>query len=132
MKDILHRIADEKVDVYAENERFSALQLRYRETQAKGVRDQLWIIAYRCACNILKAKLGGIKGWEDISQLATDMVIRLFRRIDDRERWPDGYKVLNLPTVLTGIYFTLYYGKKEIETVPYEEWTDRYLAEGDL
>lgn len=132
MKDLLHQIADEKIDVYSENAKFEQLQSEYAETQSKSVRDQLWLISFRCSCNILKRKLGHIKSWDDICQLATDMVIRLFRRIDDRERWPDGYKVLNLPTVLTGIYFTLYYGKKEIETVSYEDWTDRYLADGDL
>lgn len=129
MKDLLHQIADQKVDVYKENEKFSQLQYKYREANSKIIRDEMWIIAFRCACNILKKKIGKIADWEKISQLAIDMVVRLFERIDNRLKWPDGYTVLNLPTVMNGIFLTLYYSKKEIQTVSLEAWTERYLSE---
>ena len=45
MKDPLHQIADEKIDVYAENERFSDLQLEYSQTHSKHLKYQLWLIA---------------------------------------------------------------------------------------
>ena len=44
MKDPLHQIADEKIDVYAENERFSDLQLEYSQTHSKHLKYQLWLM----------------------------------------------------------------------------------------
>ena len=45
MKDLLHQIADEKIDVYSENAKFNELQTQYAQTNSKSVRDQLWLIA---------------------------------------------------------------------------------------
>lgn len=131
MSSKLHQIADEKVaDVYAENAKFSQLLEDYYATKAKASRDDAWIIAFRCACNILKKRFGRWWKYDDIEQLALDMASCLFTRIDNRKKWPDGYRVLNLPTTLENIMLNLYYGKSKREQREFErrlaEYNDDY------
>lgn len=126
MSSILHQIADEKVDVYAENAKFSSLLEDYYANSTKKSKDDAWIIAFRAACNLLKKRFGRWWKYDDIEQLALDMVSSLFARVEDREKWPDGYRVLNLPTVLKCIMFNLYYGKSKREQREFERRTAEF------
>lgn len=136
MTTTLHQIADEKVDVYAENERFSSLLEDYYANGAKESKDDAWIIAFRAACNLLKGRFGRWWKYDDIEQLALDMVSSLFERIDDRKKWPDGYRVLNLPTTLEYIMLNTYYGKAKREQREFErrtaEFNDNYCHYADF
>lgn len=105
----LHNLADERVDVYAENARFSHLLDEYHNNPKKSIRDELWIISYRASCNFCKRRFGHYWTFDKINELALDILNVLFTRIDDRTKYPKGYRPLNLPTTIEGIFLTVYY-----------------------
>lgn len=104
----LHNLADEKVNVYAENARFGQLLDEYHNGNTK-VKDELWIISYRAACNFCKRRFGHYWNFDQINELALDILNVLFTRIDNRVKYPKGYRPLNLPTTIEGIFLTVYY-----------------------
>lgn len=107
----LKSIADERVDVYAENDKFNRLLDEYHKGNTK-VRNDLWVISYRAACNFCKRRFGHYWFFDQINDLVLDILSVLFTRIDNRKKWPDGYKVLNLPSTIENIFLTVYYNKK--------------------
>lgn len=109
----LHMLADEKVDVYEENAKFGQLLDDYHKNHKKSIRDDLWIIAYRAACNWLKKRFGHWWSFEQINELALDILNVLFTRIDNRTKYPNGYRPLNLPTIVEQIFLTVYYDKNK-------------------
>lgn len=108
----LHKLADEQVDVYEENARFARLLDEYHNGNTK-VKDDLWIISYRAACNWLKKRFGHYWTFDQINELALDILSVLFTRIDNRTKYPKGYRPLNLPTTIEGIFLTVYYGNNK-------------------
>lgn len=133
MNSILHQIADEKIsDVYAENERFTSLLEEYYNTQSKAAKDEIWLISFRAACNLLKKRFGSWWTYDEIEELAIDMVVCLLSRIDNRKKWPNGYKVLNLPTTLEYIMLNFRYGKNIKEQREFErklkDYNDNYAT----
>ena len=105
----LHNLADERVDVYSENAKFGQLLDEYHANPKKSIRDELWIISYRAACNFCKRRFGHYWNFDQINELALDILNVLFTRIDNRVKYPKGYRPLNLPTTIEGIFLTLYY-----------------------
>lgn len=107
-KSELHKLADEQVDYYKNNSLFSELVDNYYKT---GVLDnKAWEIAFQCAANFLKKRRGGQWTYEQIEDIAMDIITVLFSRIKSRE-----YHILNLPKVIEQIYLTVYYSQKEKE-----------------
>lgn len=117
----LHKIADEKVDIVSENKKFSELLDSYYKNPKQETRDQLWIIAFRASCNILKGKFGSYWKYDKIEETALDMLNILFRRIDNKERWPNGYRVINLPTILKYLVMSVVYNKSSRKQKDFEE-----------
>lgn len=108
-KSELHKLADEKVDYYKRNAEFNQLLLDYYKSPSKEIRDKLWMMAYHCACNIFKKRFGHWWSFDQISELALDVLNVLFTRIENRVKWPDGYPIYSLPTRITQAFLTVYY-----------------------
>lgn len=105
---------DEKVDVYAENKRFCSLLEDYYKTYDERLIKEMWPIAFRCASNILKKRFGKYLTWEEISERAIDMCEIVFARIMNKTgRFPNGYKIGNLPTVLKYAILNVFYGAEK-------------------
>lgn len=109
----LHAIMDEQVDVYAENEKFSCLLNKYyNDRNSKATLNEMWLIMFRTSCNILKGRFGKYWTWQEISDKAIDMVSLVMGRIQDVEKYPDGYVILNLPTMMKFALINCVYGPK--------------------
>lgn len=116
----LHKFIDEKVDVYAENARWYQLLLNYNGTKDETLLTEMWPIMFRCASNILKKRFGKYWGWEKISDVAIDMCEVIMNRITNKtKRFPKGYNMENLPTIMRYAMLNAVYGpnarKEEIE-----------------
>lgn len=108
-KSALHNLADEKVDYFERNAEFNQLLLDYYEEPSKKVRDRLWTIAFQCACNMFKKRFGHWWSFDQISELALDVLNVLFTRIENRKKWPEGYPIYSLPTRINQAFLTVYY-----------------------
>lgn len=108
-KSALHNLADEKVDYFERNAEFNQLLLDYYKEPNKTAKDKLWVIAFQCACNMLKKRFGHWWSFDQISELALDILNVLFTRIENRKKWPEGYPIYSLPTRITQIFLTVYY-----------------------
>lgn len=124
----LHKLMDEKVDIYAENANFEQYLNLYYSTNDEKYLTKCWPIMYRCACNILKKRFGKQMSWQDIAEHGINMCEILVCRIKNRNRWPDGYPVLNLPTVLGNCILNEFYSpsklrekEQENNSVDYDE-----------
>lgn len=116
----LHKFIDEKVDVYAENARWYQLLLNYNGTKDETLLTEMWPIMFRCASNILKKRFGKYWGWEKISDVAIDMCEVIMNRITNKtKRFPKGYNMENLPTIMRYSMLNVVYGpqarKEELE-----------------
>lgn len=119
----LHRLMDEKIDVYAENEKFALLLEEYYKTYDEKLIKEMWPIAFRCSANILKKRFGNRLGWEDISERSIDMCEIIFNRIMNKTgRFPNGYKIDNLPTVLKYTVLNVFYGPEKKKQEKEDSW----------
>lgn len=112
MKTTLHRIADEQINPYIENSKFTLFLEEYNNNNNSHY-DELWLIAYRCACNFLKKRFGQYWSYDEIEDLALEMVSMLFTRINNKSKYPNGYNVINLPKTIENIFLTIYYNKRK-------------------
>lgn len=102
---------DQKVDVYAENDKWHKLLVCYNETKNNTLLTEMWPIMFRCASNILKRRFGKYWGWEKISDTAIDMCEVLLNRITNKTgRYPNGYDKGNLPTIMQYALLNVVYG----------------------
>lgn len=108
---------DEKVDVYADNAKWSQLLQDYNKIEDKSTDEanallkDMWPIMYRCASNILKRRFGKFWSWEKISDVAIDMCEVILNRITNKTgRYPNGYDKGNLPTVMGYAMLNVVYG----------------------
>lgn len=114
---------DEKVDVYAENEKFDSLLTEYNKTHDEKLIKEMWPIAFRCAANILKKRFGNRLAWEDISERSIDMCEIIFARILNKTgRFPNGYKIANLPTALKYTILNVFYGPEKKKQEKEDSW----------
>lgn len=129
VKSVLHKLADEKVDYFERNAKFNQLLLDYYKKPTKKIRDQLWTIAFQCACNMFKKRFGHWWSFDQISELALDVLNVLFTRIENRRKWPEGYPTYNLPTRIKQIFLTIYYEQNRRasrEEVSWDSLTESY------
>lgn len=108
----LHEMMDQKVDVFEENAKFDKLLADYYATRNEKYITEMWPIMYRCACNILKRRFGMFWKATKISDVATEMVMLLISRMKDTEKFPEGYPILNLPTMLGFTILNVVYGPR--------------------
>ncbi len=102
---------DERVDVYAENDKWYKLLISYNETKDNTLLTKMWPIMFRCASNILKRRFGKFWNWEKISDTAIDMCEAILNRITNKTgRYPNGYDKENLPTVMQYAMLNVVYG----------------------
>lgn len=122
--DALHSLMDEKVNVYEENKRFGNLLSEYYKTRNSEILTEMWPLAFRCASNILKRRFGEHKGYEWISDTAIGMCEVIMGRIADSNKYPDGYKITNLPTVLKYSIMNVLYGPEKKRSDDMDRMTD--------
>ncbi len=122
----LHKLMDEKIDVYADNAKWYKLLQDYNKIEdktkdeASTLLKDMWPIMYRCASNILKKRFGKLWKWEKISDVAIDMCEVIMNRITNKTgRFPNGYNMENLPTIMQYAMLSVVYGpqarKEELE-----------------
>lgn len=111
----LHDLMDEKVDIYEENAKFAELLQNYYKDRNTTYLKAMWPIMFRASSNILKRRFGSIWKWERISNTAIDMVSLVLERIKNKEKYPSGYKILNLPRTLEYSILNVVYGPKAIK-----------------
>ena len=106
---------DEQVDVYKENEKFTKLLDLYNSTRDDNYIKEMWPIMFRCACNVLKIRFGYKMSWEDISDHAINMCEILFNRIKNKDKYPNGYTIINLPTMVKFTILNEFYGPNKLK-----------------
>ena len=120
----LRHLTDDKVeDVYEENARFDNLLKEYYSDRVKFNKNlqELWIICYRCACNVLKMKYGFIKSTGWIEEKALDICRIILTRIQNVEKFPNGYVIKNLPSVVKFAVLNVVYGCDNQRNISLEE-----------
>lgn len=115
---------DEKVDVYKENETFQRLLSKYYKDRNEIILKDIWTIMFRCASNILKARFGQYWSWEKISDVAIDMTSLLIGRITNKEKYPNGYPIHNLPTMMKFAVLNCVYGPKVVQKEKEDSYED--------
>ena len=111
----IHSLMDEKVDVYSENEKFTKLLQLYNSTRDDKYIKDMWPIMFRCASNILKIRFGKVMNWEEIAEHAINMCEILLNRIKNKDKYPDGYPVLNLPTMVKYTILNEFYAPNKVK-----------------
>lgn len=106
---------DEKVDIYEENAKFAKLLQNYYKDRDTTYLKDMWPIMFRASSNILKRRFGSTWKWERISDTAVDMVSLVLGRITNKEKYPGGYQILNLPRTLEYSILNVVYGPKAIK-----------------
>ena len=127
---------DEQVDVYAENDKWYKLLIKYNETKSSSLLTEMWLIMFRCASNILKRRFGKYWNWEKISDVAVDMCEVVLNRITNKTgRFPNGYDKRNLPTIMRYALLNVIYGpqarKEDLENSHsnYDDYTNMSLED---
>lgn len=128
---------DEKVDVYAENAKWYHYLQDYNKTKDESLLTEMWPIMYKCASNILKKRFGKYWNWEKISDIAIDMCEVIMNRITNKTgRFPNGYDMENLPTLMKYALLNAVYGpqlrKEEIENSHsnYDDYANNVIIDG--
>ena len=111
----LRVLMDEKVDVYAENARFDRLLGEYYEDRTKEhLLQDMYKICFRCACNKLKRQCGSYKDSQYIIDKALEVCAIIFSRIKNVNKYPDGYKIKNLPTCVSYALLNVLIGSNNV------------------
>lgn len=121
---LLRHLTDDKVeDVYKENARFDSLLKEYYSDRSRyrtNLQD-MWIIVYRCTCNKLKKKYGFIQKTEWIEEKALEVCRIILTRIQNIEKFPNGYVIKNLPTCVDYAILNAVYGSNNQRNLTMEE-----------
>ena len=120
----LRSFTNQKVkDVYEENVRFDQLLKQYYSDRSKFNKNlqELWIICYRCACNVLKKKYGFIQSVDWIEEKALEVSRIILTRIQNDKKFPNGYVIKNLPTCVSYAVLNAVYGCNNQRNISLEE-----------